>query len=303
MSISFFYYCFTFYCSSPEGIVTADFNGDGNADVAVTNTGTNTLELFLGSGTGTVTSQGTFTVGNYPYALATGDVNSDSHLDVVVANFFGNSISVLLGDGTGNFATQLGFVVDTAAGPRPNAVALGDFNNDGHLDVTVANSNTNNIGVLLGVGNGSYSAPTTYSTGSGSTPYGVATADFNGDGHIDIAYCLSGSNQVGIMLGSSTGSFTMYAVYSAGSGASPYGIVVADFNQDTNMDVAVANRGGGNIGVFLGTGTGTFGAPTAYSVSGSPYALGTADFNQDAKPDIVAAILVSAHMNVLLKQC
>jgi hypothetical protein len=71
-----------------------------------------------------------------------------------------------------------------AAGPNP-AVAAGDFNGDGHLDLAVANSGDGTVSILLGKGDGTFQAAQTYAVGS--FPTSVTVGDFNSDGHLDLA--------------------------------------------------------------------------------------------------------------------
>ena len=75
---------------------------------------------------------------------------------------------------------QLAFTV------APNSVVIDDFNNDGQLDLAVANKYAHNVGILLGIGNGTFLPQTTFSTGAGSIPFSVASSDFNSDGKLDL---------------------------------------------------------------------------------------------------------------------
>src|ERR1700722_6501494 len=109
-----------------------------------------------------------------------------------------------------------------ATGANPQAVAVGDFNGDGKLDVAVANSVGNNISILLGDGDGTFKPQVTYTTDT--APQGIAAGDFNGDGHLDIAVTNSGSNLVSVFLGNGDGTFQPKVDYATGS--QPKGIAV-----------------------------------------------------------------------------
>ena len=92
---------------------------------------------------------------NYgPRSVAVGDFNNDTWLDMVVANNIVNNIAIYLGYGNGTFSSLI--MYSTGSGSTPYMVAVGDFNNDHQLDIAVANFGTNNIGIFLGFGNGSF---------------------------------------------------------------------------------------------------------------------------------------------------
>src|SRR5207249_1548514 len=73
------------------------------------------------------------------------------------------------------------------------------------------------------------------------------------------------------------------------TGASPYGVVVADLNGDGRLDVATANYAGSSISVLLGNGNGTLQPRTDYQVGSAPAGLIAVDLNRDGKPDLVTA--------------
>ncbi|CAF1363042.1 unnamed protein product [Rotaria magnacalcarata] len=83
---------------------------------------------------------------------------------------------------------------------NPDTLKAADVNDDGKPDIIVANYGSNNVGVFLNTGNGTFSAQTNYSTGSGSGPYSVVAVDVNGDGQPDIIVANAGSNNIGVLL-------------------------------------------------------------------------------------------------------
>jgi hypothetical protein len=288
--------------SHPVWTVIGDFNNDTRLDIAVANFGSNTVGVFLGNGDGTFAAQKTFStgVGSYPISVAVGDFNQDTRLDIAVANYGSNTVGIFLGNGDGSFRAQL--VFSTSALSSPHAVAIGDFNNDTLLDITVANNNGNNVGVLLGNGDGTFKTQTTYSTGTVSTPTSVAVGDFNQDARLDIAVAILGSSTVGVLLGYGNGTFAAPKTFSTGTNAGTYVIALGDFNNDTRLDITVANTGGSNVGVFLGNGDGTFAAQTAYATGtgSNPNAVAVYDFNKDARLDITVANYLGNNVGVFL---
>lgn len=135
--------------NSPSAIAIGDFNGDGNLDIAVTNSGDSTVSILLNQNCSNLPAalcvfapaSVSPMVGSGPAAISIADMNADGFLDLLVANSSGNSVSVLLGDGTGAFnAVVPQGQPDFSTGAAPQAVVLGDFNQDGRLDIVTSNA-------------------------------------------------------------------------------------------------------------------------------------------------------------------
>jgi len=133
---------------------------------------------------------------------------------------------------------------------------------------------------------------------SGTAPSGLATADFNGDGKLDLAIVNSGSNTVSVLLGNGNGTFALKS--SPATGQNPSAITVGDFNGDGKLDLAITNQADNTVTVLLGNGDGTFVATAVALPTGAgPLALGTADFNQDGRLDLVTTNNVENNGSVL----
>ena len=145
-------------------------------------------------------------VGSGPSGAVTADLHNDGHIDIITSNYYSNDISVLLGNGDGTFEAARSF----AAGNRPTALAVGDFNGDGRLDVAVADAGINGVGqgvsILLGNGDGTFQAPIFYP--AGTYPASIVAGDFTGDGVLDLAVANQGSGDVSILLGDGRGGFS-----------------------------------------------------------------------------------------------
>lgn len=288
------------------GIAVADVNGDGNLDVVVTNAATavngaqgpGNVAVFLGNGDGSFRTPNFFSPGfTGPGSVAIGDVNRDGNPDLVVG---GDELSILLGNGDGTFQTAVAY---NSAGYGAY-VALADLNEDGKLDIALANRCTglaNNVcagsgpvGVLLGNGDGTFQPVVTYDSG-GENPLGITVADVNGDGIPDLlaANILSRSSSftgaIGVLLGNGDGTFRPTVSYPSG-GTESSQIAAADMNGDGKLDLITFAEGPGNLDILLGDGDGTF-QPVATSNPGLliPFGVAVGDFNQDGKPDIVVA--------------
>lgn len=170
------------------------------------------------------------------------------------------------------------------AGIGANSLAIGDFNGDGKSDVAVTLAGS--IGVMLGVGDGTFLPPTKFK--AGSQPWFVAVGDFNGDGKADLAVANLTDNNVSILLGNGDGTFKPPVNYPSGN--SPYSIAVGDFNGDGQADIAVTSYGG--VNVLLGNGDGTLKQAFSYPVGNplnSPTSVAISDFNGDGRADLVVA--------------
>jgi hypothetical protein len=135
-----------------------------------------------------------------------------------------------------------------------------------------------------------FSSGTNY--GVNSSPYVGTSADFNGDGKIDLATPNVNTNDVSVLLGTGTGSFG--AATNFATGAYPASVTNADFNGDGKVDLATGDNGAGTVSVLLGTGTGSFGSPTNFSVGSTPLSIISTDFNGDGKKDLA---LVNSSLN------
>ncbi|CAF5068317.1 unnamed protein product, partial [Rotaria sp. Silwood1] len=256
--------------------------------------------VFLNCENGTFASQKTYSTGSdsHPVSVAVGDINKDYRPDIIVGNFDTNSITILLGQSDGTFTNQSAFSIGAS---RPKSIAVGDFNNDDHLDIAVANYGTNNVGILFGHGNGSFELPVTYSIG-GSIPYSITVGDFNNDYQLDIAVTNYDTHGISILLGCINGTFASAMIFSTGLGSYPYGIAIGDFNNDKQMDIAVANSGTDNVGVFLGYGNGSFQKQEIYfiDVSSRPSYLAVGDFNNDHQLDIAVSNTGSYNISIFI---
>jgi uncharacterized repeat protein (TIGR01451 family) len=183
-----------------------------------------------------------------------------------------------------------------SVGTQPTGLVTGDFNGDGKVDLAVANSGNDTVTILLGNGDGTFTAGTPVTAGAG--PHWLVTGDFNEDGKLDLAVVNSSSDTVSILLGNGDGTFTLNSSPSTGSG--PFAIAAGDFDADGHLDLAVTNTGDGSVSILLGTGTGTFAAGTVSLVGSLPQVLVVGDFNEDGIPDIAVANEGSSTVSVLL---
>ncbi|CAF1482548.1 unnamed protein product [Rotaria sordida] len=280
--------------SYPQSVAVGDFNNDTRLDIVVANSNSPDVSVLLGYGNGSFQNQMTYSTGNWPQSVAVGDFNNDTRLDIVVSNYISN-VSVLLGYGNGSFQNQMTY----STGSYPRSVAVGDFNNDTRLDIVVANDDTNDVSILLGYANEVFVSQTILTSGNGSQPRSFVVNDFNNDGCMDIGVANSGTDNIGIFLGYGNFSFASPTIYPTGPNSSPYGVAAGDFNNDTYIDIVVANYGSNNIGIFLGMGNGSFANQTTYSTDSSPYSAAVGDFDNDCILDIIISNYENNNLGVL----
>ena len=237
-------------------ITTEDFNSDGHYDLAaVSQAGPDFYQghvlILMGEGDGTFEDPVLYPTWFASCSIDCGDFNEDGNPDLAVAESGewlsqDGAVSILLGAGDGTF----GSAVYYSTGKYSTSVRIGDFNEDGHLDLIVANSGggkPHSLSILDGLGNGTFAAAENFYPDY--APYSVDCGDFNADGHIDIAAAGHSSDTVTVFLGNGDSSFTPNNYY--GVGAFPGFIVADDFDYNGYPDLAVANRLSDQISVLI----------------------------------------------------
>ena len=277
---------------NPGDIAVGDLNGDGRLDMAVPNCNDGTVTILLGNGDGTFTaaSGSPISMGSSESCfVAVGDFSGNGISDLAVANEVGNTITILQGKGDGTFSASSQGPI--SVGKSPSFIAVGDFNDDGNLDLGVANNSDGTMTVLLGSGNGSFSVATGSPVTVGSDPTSIALGDFNGDGKLDLAVANELNNTVTILLSNGDGTFTPANGSPVTAGNYPTTIAVADFDGDGNLDLAIADDNASSVTIMMGNGDGTFKPPATINAPIVPYAVAVGDFNGDGIPDLA----ISSH--------
>jgi uncharacterized protein (TIGR03437 family) len=252
--------------NGPVAMISADFNGDGTADLAISDTGSHVISISLGKGDGTFQAAATYSVpsGCAVASLAAADFNNDHKLDLLAICQFTPQLLVYLGHGDGTFGTPVSTQLPLAvfagtlfleAGSAGVGGTVADFNADGKLDLVLllasdlsANfSAPINIYFLPGNGDGSFGPAVQVQRGISVAA--VASGDFNGDGKPDLAY-----------------------------------LTLTDSVDSDGADVITQS-----LNIDLGNGDGTFRNGPSYLWTGATFALTAVDVNGDGFIDLVSA--------------
>jgi hypothetical protein len=234
-------------------------------------------------------------VGNGPLGVAIGAFQTGGPQSLAVANSGANTVSILLGNPDGTYQAA----VDYPTGlDEVQTVITGDFNGDHNPDLALAAYDSDTVAILLGNGDGTFQPAVNYPAGAKDDDFSLAAADFNRDGHLDLAVLNTNSDTVSILLGNGDGTFQPPVTYATGD--SPAALAVADFNGDGVPDLAVPNLDANTVSILLGNGDGTFKPQVQYVTGPYPVAVAVGDFNGDGKLDLATADSFSNTVSVLL---
>ena len=273
----------------PLRVVAADLNSNGIEDLLVgyDTAGTSYFTVYLGLGNGVYAAGVDYAVSTGSvHDLVVGDFNEDGRPDVAATNHRnGSSISILYGmpDGT------LGNRLEVPVSSYPTRFCMRDFNHDGHMDLAVSDYVNGLVTVLHGQGDGTFAASQVLAV---PNAYGIAAADFDGDGELDL---VTGPNASGgpvgltayLVTGNTDGSFGAVSAIATGVG---YDAATGDFNNDGHADVALAAElNGHRVSVLYGHGDGTFDRQDYAAGTADSVGLVADDLNGDGVTDLVSA--------------
>ena len=273
----------------PGVILAADFNRDGKTDLVEMNA-SDDMAVWTGKGDGTFNVSQSWALPPTPAYAAIGDFNNDGQPDIALISAENNGtlreMTVVLGTAGGKFLAAA-----ESYAYAPDALATGDFNEDGKLDAIAGSGYDNTATVALGNGNGTFRAlPSFPMMPVNNSADEILVDDFNNDHHLDIvSMSFTNLGQVVIGLGNGNGTFKPGVRISCGLEATF--AVAGDFNGDGKLDLATTNYGRptGSVNICLGNGDGTFQPPTTIALSSGsqPNFAAATDLNGDGKVDLI----------------
>lgn len=287
--------------NAPGSIETADFNNDKFLDLAITSETDSSVTILTGDGKGhfVEAEHSPFYAGSIPNDIAMADFNSDGNIDLTFANHEKQYLTVLLGNGQMSFTPASGSPFRTKGIPHTHGIAIGDFNNDGMLDLATDSWGNDQVEVLYGTKQNLFQTQGMFFK-VGRRPYQrLRAADINHDGIDDIVTSNTESNNVTVLLGNRSGGFDEAPGSPFPCGDSPFGVAIGDLNGDGNPDLAVINspgsmaegKGKNGLTILLGDGRGKFtmlkGSPFEAGKIPSRVAIG--DVNGDGVNDVVTS--------------
>lgn len=277
---------------------SADFNGDGFADIAISlYSADGGLSILLNNGDGTLAPPAIYPTYKYPAGIAIGDFNADGHPDVVAGNYY-DQVTVVINKGDGTFNDG---VNTTVASGRNYSVAAGDLNGDGKDDIVV--SSTDMTGdVLLSNGDGTTTLGQSFPPQPESAyTFSTQLVDTNNDGLLDIARNDNSYDRTFVALGTGDAAFAPFQIVGESYNAFE-ALETKDLNGDGIADITLGVYEKSWVTVLAGNGDGTFEEP--FNADSEPahatYGVAQADMNGDGKMDIIAAGVESDEIAVLL---
>lgn len=279
-----------------EQLVAADFDGDGDIDVAISGAAANVMVKLNDGGGGFAAADLIFPpagAGGHQ-RMAAAALGGGACMHIVATDYAAaGSVTVLTTFGAtcpSCPAPPCAGITFPTGGAFPYAVAIGDLDADGDLDLAVVNAASDTVSILLNTGvpgTGWFAAAPASPIAVGDIPIDVRIADVSGDGLLDVVVANREGDTVSVLINLGGAVFAPAAVYATGDG--PFSLVAQDLDGDGDIDLATWNYDADNASVLINIGGGVFGAPATYAAGAQPlnaFNLVAADFDLDGDTDL-----------------
>lgn len=290
----------TFIGDKPHTISMGDLDGDGFLDAMTGNGDDLTAAVLLNQQDGTLAQAVIYNPAVYILSIQAVDIDLDGDLDMYMGY---DRVGTMENQGDGTFAGQQAFAVNGAV-----AVHAGDVTGDGYPELLSSNPAGDTVTILFNPGDGTFDFKERSELPVGTSPLGLFTADFEGDGDNDLVVCNRVSSTLTLYYNAGDGSFPRREDRPV-SGRPRYPRVV-DLNGDGHADIVSANGNStadrglavtppSSVAVLLGLGEGTFADPVGYDTGQDPFSLRAGDMNNDGVLDIVTSNQIPCSISVL----
>jgi FG-GAP-like repeat len=280
-----------------EGLALADFDADGDLDVAVTvrRFSQNGIDVLLNDGAGVLSHHAALNVGSYLIDVQAALLrSSDLRPDIVAADINAARVAILTGLGGGNFAAPTYVTV----GQRPIQLAIGRIDADTGDDIVVSVQGDGGKVVVLRQDD-NFAVPMSYPVPDNEGGGNVAIADFDNDGDNDVVLAQQGYKRVVFYRNIDAAGTLAAPIVSTGPADNIVSLAAADLDADGRIDVAVTTSSGfypngdprpGYLCVMSGRGDGTFFGPLAWLAGDSPLSLAIGNLDADMRPDVAVGV-------------
>lgn len=287
--------------SGTGAIASADFDGNGLADLAVNNRIEGDVSIYLSQSNGDYVLSRTIGDGGNFSDIITGDFDEDGLDDIAVADLVNSVILIFTSNGRGAFKDPTSapifrdnFLVATG----PLSLDAGDFNGDGSLDVVTANQDTDNVSVLFGDGEGRLNLARVFKPHQIGEVIQAKAAQIDNDGLSDLVILNQTTGQAEVYLGRGDGTF--FLLMEASASVHPSDMVLEDLDQDGYVDMAISNAGSNDVSLWWGRPNGRFDNPGRWSASGPADRIASGDIDGDGHKDLLTLDRQAGKVNVLL---
>ena len=277
----------------PYGAYAGDIDNDGWCDLFIPCEQTDDVRIFMNNGAGLY--PGGFTRKtpadmDIPSPNEAGDFNNNGQIDLAIGNVNNNRVTLMFGNGTGDFPSSTSL---TVAEVSVRGVGVLDLNGDGWDDIVAsAKTNGGKTCTFLNNGDGTFAPKVDLEAGVAGE-WGIAVADINNDGIMDVFMSnYDPPRYVTVLLGNGTGGLVAQTpVLTSGQ---PWMLAAGDLNGDGNVDVCTANASGNGVGIHFGNGAGGISAVVTKAVGMFPLAIDVGDIDGDQDLDLVSSNYNSA---------